>query len=75
MGIISKKRSKAKAGYYEMFYPPSEKWGTNALNISLEMFESVWRTFRIYDLFQDVGDQNSQIITDNITRYSHNQTG
>jgi len=41
-----KDREKAKAGYYEMFYPPSEKWRTNAITISLEMMESVIENFR-----------------------------
>jgi hypothetical protein len=40
-----KDRQKARDGYYEMFYPPSEKWRTNALNISLEMFEDVVENF------------------------------
>ena len=45
-GYKSEKDSlKAKSGYYEMFYPPSEKWRTNALNISLEMFEDVMVNF------------------------------
>ena len=45
-GYKSEKDSlKARAGYYEMFYPPSEKWRTNALNISLEMFESIMENF------------------------------
>lgn len=41
-----KDRQKAKEGYYEMFYPPSEKWRTNALNISMEMMESIMKNFQ-----------------------------
>ncbi len=41
-----KDKEKAKAGYYEMFYPPSEKWRTNAITISLEMMESVMKKFQ-----------------------------
>jgi hypothetical protein len=37
---------KAKADYYEMFYPRSEKWRTNAMNISLEMMEDVMHNFQ-----------------------------
>jgi len=45
-GYKSEKDSlKAREGYYEMFYPPSEKWRTNAMNISLEMFEDVMENF------------------------------
>ncbi|WP_297091780.1 M14 family metallopeptidase [uncultured Draconibacterium sp.] len=40
---------KAKAGYYEMFYPPSEKWRCNALNISLEMMTAVVENFNNLD--------------------------
>jgi len=40
-----KDKEKAKAGYYEMFYPPSEKWRSNALTISLEMMEDVMENF------------------------------
>lgn len=41
-----KDKEKAKAGYYEMFYPPSEKWRTNAINITKEMMESVMKNFQ-----------------------------
>ena len=37
---------KALAGYYEMFYPPSEKWRTNALTVSQEMMENIWENFQ-----------------------------
>jgi len=36
----------AKAGYYEMFYPPSEKWRTNALHVSKAMMENIWENFQ-----------------------------
>ncbi|AHW61947.1 Protein of unknown function [Draconibacterium orientale] len=36
---------KALAAYYEMFYPPSEKWRSNALAVSQEMMEAVWANF------------------------------
>jgi hypothetical protein len=46
-GYKSEKDSlKAQAGYYEMFYPRSEKWRTNAINISLEMMEDVMHNFQ-----------------------------
>lgn len=41
-----KDNEKSKAGYYEMFYPPSEKWRTNAITVSREMMESVMKNFR-----------------------------
>lgn len=41
-----KDREKTKAGYYEMFYPVSEKWRTNALTISLELMPSVMQNFQ-----------------------------
>ncbi|MCY1722430.1 M14 family metallopeptidase [Prolixibacteraceae bacterium Z1-6] len=45
-GYKSEKDSlKVKAGYYEMFYPPSEKWRTNAITISKEMMESIVKNF------------------------------
>ncbi|WP_163322918.1 M14 family metallopeptidase [Draconibacterium mangrovi] len=45
-GYKSEKDSlKALAGYYEMFYPPSEKWRSNALSVSLEMMEDIWENF------------------------------
>ncbi len=45
-GYKTKKDSlKAKEGLYEMFYPPSEKWRTNAIVTSKEMFESVMKNF------------------------------
>ncbi|MCE4565445.1 DUF2817 domain-containing protein [Maribellus sp. CM-23] len=37
---------KAKAGYYEMFYPPSEKWRTNALHVSKAMMGNIWKNFQ-----------------------------
>ena len=46
-GYKSEKDSlKTLAGYYEMFYPPSEKWRTNALTVSLEMMEDIWANFQ-----------------------------
>lgn len=36
-----KDKQKAMAGYYEMFYPPSEKWRTNALIKADEMMKTV----------------------------------
>ncbi|WP_372650970.1 M14 family metallopeptidase [Draconibacterium sp.] len=45
-GYKSEKDSlKALAGYYEMFYPPSEKWRSNALTVSREMMEDIWENF------------------------------
>lgn len=41
-----KDKQKAKAGYYEMFYPPSEKWRTNAITVSKEMMESIMKNFQ-----------------------------
>lgn len=38
-------KQKVKAGYYEMFYPPSEKWRTNALLISKEMMTTIMKNF------------------------------
>ncbi len=37
---------KVRAGYYEMFYPPSEKWRTNAITISKEMMETIFENFQ-----------------------------
>lgn len=37
---------KAKAGYDEMFYPPSDKWRTNALHISKAMMGNIWENFQ-----------------------------
>jgi hypothetical protein len=37
---------KVKAGYYEMFYPPSEKWRTNAITISKEMMSSIMKNYQ-----------------------------
>ncbi|MFV0593187.1 MAG: M14 family metallopeptidase [Draconibacterium sp.] len=37
---------KAKAGYYEMFYPPSEKWRSNALHVSKAMMGNIWENFQ-----------------------------
>ena len=46
-GYKTKKDSlKALAGYYEMFYPPSEKWRTNALTVSKEMMGNLWENFQ-----------------------------
>uniref|UniRef100_UPI0032168FAB M14 family metallopeptidase n=1 Tax=uncultured Draconibacterium sp. TaxID=1573823 RepID=UPI0032168FAB len=39
-------RKKVMAGYYEMFYPPSEKWRTNAITISREMMETIMTNFQ-----------------------------
>ena len=36
---------KVRAGYYEMFYPPSEKWRTNAILVSRKMISDVWENF------------------------------
>ncbi len=36
---------KVKAGYYEMFYPPSEKWRTNAIEVSKQMFSDIFENF------------------------------
>lgn len=36
---------KVRAGYYEMFYPPSEKWRTNAIQVSRKMISDVWDSF------------------------------
>lgn len=45
-GYKSEKDSiKAKEGLYDMFYPRSEKWRTNVINLSLEMFESVMENY------------------------------
>ena len=42
-GYKSEKDSlKVKAGYYEMFYPPSEKWRTNALQVSKTMIADIF---------------------------------
>ena len=41
-----KDRIKSKEGYFEMYIPSSEKWRTNALNLSMEMFESVMANFQ-----------------------------
>ncbi len=41
-----KDKQKAKAGYYEMFYPPSEKWRSNAITLSKEMMESIMKNFQ-----------------------------
>ncbi|WP_297098801.1 M14 family metallopeptidase [uncultured Draconibacterium sp.] len=46
-GYKSQKDSlKALAGYYEMFYPPSEKWRTNALTVSQEMMGKIWENLQ-----------------------------
>ncbi len=46
-GFKSEKDSlKSKAGYYEMFYPPSEKWRTNAITVSQEMMTDIMSNFR-----------------------------
>ncbi|HYQ56501.1 MAG TPA: M14 family metallopeptidase [Draconibacterium sp.] len=46
-GYKSEKDSlRALAGYYEMFYPPSEKWRSNAITVSQEMMEDVWENFQ-----------------------------
>ncbi|MDX8340965.1 M14 family metallopeptidase [Draconibacterium sp. IB214405] len=46
-GYKSEKDSlKALAGYYEMFYPPSEKWRSNALTLSQEMMGTIWENFQ-----------------------------
>lgn len=37
---------KAKAGYYEMFYPPSEAWRSNAIHVSKAMVGSIWKNFQ-----------------------------
>lgn len=37
---------KVKAGYYEMFYPPSEKWRTNAIQISKKMISDIWENYQ-----------------------------
>ena len=45
-GYKSEKDSlKVKAGYYEMFYPPSEKWRTNAIEVSKQMFSDIFENF------------------------------
>ncbi|KJF42420.1 M14 family metallopeptidase [Draconibacterium sediminis] len=45
-GYKSEKDSlKALAGYYEMFYPPSEKWRSNALSVSFDMIGDIWENF------------------------------
>lgn len=45
-GYKSEKDSlKVRAGYYEMFYPPSEKWRTNAIHVSRKMISDVWENF------------------------------
>lgn len=36
---------KVKAGYYEMFYPPSEKWRTNAIEVSKKMIGDIFENF------------------------------
>ena len=42
-GYKSEKDSlKVKSGYYEMFYPPSEKWRTNALQVSKTMIADIF---------------------------------
>ena len=41
-----KDKEKVKAGYYEMFYPPSEKWRTNAITISKEMMTSIMKNYQ-----------------------------
>lgn len=43
---LEKDKQKVKAGYYEMFYPPSEKWRTNAITVSKEMMESIMKNFQ-----------------------------
>lgn len=46
-GYKSQKDSlKALAGYYEMFYPPSGKWRSNALTVSKEMMGEIWENFQ-----------------------------
>ncbi|QIA07208.1 M14 family metallopeptidase [Draconibacterium halophilum] len=46
-GYKSEKDSlNALAGYYEMFYPPSEKWRSNALTVSQEMMGNIWENFQ-----------------------------
>ncbi len=37
---------KVRAGYYEMFYPPSEKWRTNAIQISKKMISDIWENYQ-----------------------------
>jgi len=45
-GYKSEKDSlKVRAGYYEMFYPPSEKWRTNAITVSKAMIGDIWENF------------------------------
>ena len=45
-GYKSEKDSlKALDGYYEMFYPPSERWRSNALAVSQEMMGNIWENF------------------------------
>lgn len=41
-----KDKQKARAGYYEMFYPPSEKWRTNALIEAKELMEVVIKRYQ-----------------------------
>ena len=36
---------KVKAGYYDMFYPSSEKWRTNAIEVSKQMFSDIFENF------------------------------
>lgn len=41
-----KDKQKAKAGYYEMFYPPSEKWRTNALIKAKDIMAAVMKRYQ-----------------------------
>jgi hypothetical protein len=41
-----KDKQKAKSGYYEMFYPPSEKWRTNALIKAKDLMEVVLQRYQ-----------------------------
>jgi len=41
-----KDKQKAKKGYYEMFYPPSEKWRTNALIKAKDLMEVVMQRYQ-----------------------------
>ncbi|MDX1286453.1 MAG: DUF2817 domain-containing protein, partial [Draconibacterium sp.] len=46
-GYKTKKDSiKAKEGLYQMFYPRSEKWRTNVINLSRDMFELVMENYQ-----------------------------